>query len=322
MSSSQMLSGSEWQPSWQNVHAVVEDQIKADGFHIWPFNPLFPVDVRSFLFGRKHAPRLTRHDYFELLYVYSGEAEYQVQDHWFTAKEGDLLVINGSLYHRLRQVQTAPFRAIVLYFLPEALKNGGAIGEDAQYLMPFLLQDAGFPHLVSSSTGIPPEVLRLISKINSHLPATNVHGRLTVRTCLEMIMVLLIDHYKNQLTVSGVFDRRQKALERLRQLFDYVDGHYSEPIPLSKATEIVRMSKAHFMRSFKRVTGQPFDAYVNQFRICKAQSLLASTDLSISEVGREVGFGDQSYFGLVFRRLTQLSPREYRKSLPDHTLSA
>lgn len=307
---------SEWRSCWENVHSVVEDQIKADGLHVWPFNPIFPVDVRSFLFGRKHALRLTRHDYFELLYVYSGEAEYQVQDRSFAVREGDLLVINGNFYHRLRQIKIAPFRAIVLYFLPEALKNGGTVGEDAQYLMPFLLQDAGFPHLVPASTGIPQEVLRLISKIHSYLPANNVHDRLTVRTCIEMVLVLLIDHYKDQLTVAGVFDRRQKALERMRQLFDYVDGHYSEPIPLSKATEIVRMSKAHFMRSFKRATGQPFDSYVNQFRISKARSLLASTDMSISEVGREVGFTDQSYFGLVFRRLTQLSPREYRKNLP------
>jgi len=44
---------------------------------------------------------------------------------------------------------------------------------------------------------------------------------------------------------------------------------------------------------------------------------LASTDKPISEVGRDVGFGDQSYFGLVFRRLIQVTPREYRKILPD-----
>jgi AraC-like DNA-binding protein len=77
------------------------------------------------------------------------------------------------------------------------------------------------------------------------------------------------------------------------------------------------MSKAHFMRSFKQVTGHSFDTYLNHFRIAKAQVLLASTDKPISEVGRDVGFGDQSYFGLVFRRLIQVTPREYRKILPD-----
>ena len=317
MSSIEVTLGSaNWFRPWENVHAVVEPQIAADGSHVWPFNPIFPVDVRSFVFGRNRSVRLTRHNYFELLYVYSGEATYQINDREFQAKSGDLLVINGALFHGLREVAKAPFRAIVLYFLPEALKNGGPVGEDAQYLLPFLLQDATFPHLIGSDSGVPDEVLRLIGKLQTHLPATNPQSRLTVRTCLEMILVQLIEHYKNLFATTDIFDRRERALDRMRHLFDYLDGHYSEPIPLAKATEIVSMSKAHFMRSFKQVTGQPFDTYLNQLRISKAQELLALTDKSIFEIGREVGFRDQSYFGLVFRRLTQVSPRNYRKCLP------
>jgi len=317
MSLAQMASSiGNWSQPWENVHEVVEPQIRADGFHVWPFNPAFPVEVRSFLFRRKRSIRLTRHNYFELLYMYSGEAAYQVQDREFVASTGDLVVINGSLYHRMREVLVSPVRAVVLYFLPDVLRNGGCTGEDVQYLTPFLLQDTTSSPLISSQTGLPDEILDLIAKIQPHLPAATAQSRLTVRTCLEMILVLLMNHYKCHLSMADVFDRRQRAFDRMRPLFDYLDDHYSESIALSKATEIVSMSKAHFMRSFKRVTGQPFDTYLNHFRISKAQALLASTDKSISEVGREVGFGDQSYFGLVFRRLTQVSPREYRKSLP------
>lgn len=306
----------DWSQPWESVHEVVDSQIRADGSHVWPFDPTFPVEVRSFLFRRKRTVRLTRHNYFELLYVYSGQAAYQVQDLEFAAREGDLVVINGTLYHRLREVLVHPFRAVVLYFLPDVLRNGGAMGEDVQYLMPFLLQDNTSPHLVSADTGLPAEVSQLMGRIQPYLPAATARDRLMVRTCLEMILVLLMNHYKSHLSTADVVVRRQQAFDRMRPLFDYLDGHYSEPIALAKATEIVSMSKAHFMRSFKRVTGQPFDTYLNRFRIAKAQALLALSNKSISEVGREVGFGDQSYFGLVFRRLTQVSPREYRKSLP------
>jgi AraC-like DNA-binding protein len=75
------------------------------------------------------------------------------------------------------------------------------------------------------------------------------------------------------------------------------------------------MSKPHFMRCFKKETGQSFDTYLNRFRITKAQALLASTDLPITRVGQDVGFSDQSYFGLVFRRLLQITPRDYRKQV-------
>jgi transcriptional regulator GlxA family with amidase domain len=51
---------------------------------------------------------------------------------------------------------------------------------------------------------------------------------------------------------------------------------------------------------------------LNHFRIAKAQELLSSTNKSIADVGIEVGFCDQSYFGLTFRRHTQMTPMQYR----------
>jgi AraC-like DNA-binding protein len=95
-------------------------------------------------------------------------------------------------------------------------------------------------------------------------------------------------------------------------LFEYIDVHYGEPITIQDAASIVYLSKSHFMKFFKRVTGQAFVSYLNHFRIAKAQVLLTTTDLPFSEVSQEVGFCDQSYFGLVFRKLVHVSPREYK----------
>jgi AraC-like DNA-binding protein len=181
--------------------------------------------------------------------------------------------------------------------------------------MPFLLQDEKFPHVISRNLGLPKKIFDLIMKIHKELPANNDRSRLVARTYLEMILVMLINHYKGQFATAGAFERRQRTLERLRALFDYIDVHYPEPIALSCATNIVGMSKPHFMRCFKKATGQSFDTYLNRFRITKAQALLASTDLPITRVGQDVGFADQSYFGLVFRRLLQITPRDYRKQV-------
>ncbi len=300
---------------WENVHSVVDPQIREDGAHIWPFDPSFPVDVRAFAFQKQRNIRLTRHDYFELLYVYSGEAEYQVQERHFVAKKNDLIVINGASYHRLSKVVAGPFKVIVLYFLPNVLRAPAGTGEDVQYLMPFLLQDNIFPNMVSRRAGLHAEIFDLVVKIQAQLPANTERARLAARTYLQMILILLINHFKKDMEAAEVFDRREKALQRMKPLFDFVETHYPEPIALATATAIVGMSKAHFMRSFKKVTGQSFDGYLNHFRIAKAQALLASSDKPILAVSREVGFSDQSYFGLVFRRLVRATPREDRRML-------
>jgi AraC-like DNA-binding protein len=200
-----------------------------------------------------------------------------------------------------------------LYFLPDVIR-ASSLGEDAQYLTPFLLQDAKFPHIIPRRTGLPNEILNLILRIQTNLPPTTERARLVARTYLKMALVQLILHYEGQLGTTRVFSRRERDHVRLQPVFDYLDSHYPEPIAIVKTAALLGMSKSHFMRFFKKVTGQSFVKYLNHFRIAKALRLLASTDKPISEVSQDVGFCDQSYFGLIFHRILRMTPRGYRKS--------
>jgi AraC family transcriptional regulator len=52
-----------------------------------------------------------------------------------------------------------------------------------------------------------------------------------------------------------------------------------------------------------------------KFRVERAKSLLAQSELPLSEVGLRAGFGDQSHFTRLFRRLTGTTPQSYRQML-------
>jgi YesN/AraC family two-component response regulator len=66
------------------------------------------------------------------------------------------------------------------------------------------------------------------------------------------------------------------------------------------------------MNLFKQVTGQSFVAYLNGFRVKKAQDLLVNTNKSIAEISLEVGFCNQSYFTVVFRQIVGETPLAFR----------
>lgn len=291
----------------------IETQINAEGVHIWPFEPEVPIDVR-FLAIERRPVRMNRHDYFELIYCYSGDLTFQVQDRNLTMKEGDLFVIGSTLFHRAIDNGHGGMRAVVVYFLPELIYRGGILDEEAaEYLMPFYNQDSSFMHVVAAETGIPSQALHWIEEIHREMPAYSAEARLAVKTYLRMILMLLRKHYKAAQTIKGAFIRRQRDLERLRPLFGFIDQHFAEKISLRDASSIVGMSSSHFKRFFRQVTGQPFVTHLNRFRVARAQSLLALTDKSIAEVSQEVGFCDQSYFGIVFRKFVHTPPFLYRQ---------
>jgi AraC-like DNA-binding protein/mannose-6-phosphate isomerase-like protein (cupin superfamily) len=304
-------------PHWENAFSVIEPQINAAGVHVWPFEASFPLDVSFFDFDLRRGIRMNRHDYFEVLYLCSGELDYQVQERTLPMRAGDLVVISSTHYHTMRPPAARPncrhVKAAALYFLPELIRSSNATSEEVEYLMPFLLQDDAFPHVIPGATGVPAEALGLMRRIRAELPAADARSRLAAKTYLKMILVLLGNHYASYRSTAGVFQQKQQAIERLRPLFAYLEERYAAPLTVADAASVAGMSQSHFMRFFKQVTGQSFINYLTHFRVAKAEELLARTDLSIAEVSQAVGFCDQSYFSLVFRRLTRLTPLQYKK---------
>ncbi len=290
---------------------VVEPQINAEGIHIWPFDRTFPVDVRFLTSGLGQYVRKNRHDYFELAYLCAGAASLEIQDRSMPLHEGDLAIIGSTLYHRFESRSTAPVTLAVLFFEPDLIRADGG-PDNAEYLTPFLLQDSRFPHVVSARTGIPDQIFGLMQRIHTELPASTSRARLAVKTYLKMILILLVNQYSSYAGTVETFQRQQRALERLRPLFEHLEKNFGHPIQVQEAARICGMSESHFMSFFRRATGQSFMAYLNHCRIERAQALLAMTDKSVSDVSQEMGFCDQSYFGTVFRKLVGMTPAAYR----------
>jgi len=66
---------------------------------------------------------------------------------------------------------------------------------------------------------------------------------------------------------------------------------------------------------FKEGTGQTFVEYLTAFRINEAKKLLKKTDMKGYEVAEAVGFSDSGYFSITFKKLTGITPMEFRRKL-------
>ncbi|HEX3660156.1 MAG TPA: AraC family transcriptional regulator [Acidobacteriaceae bacterium] len=303
---------------WQDGARVVDPQINADGVHVYPFVTSFPIDVRFFALNGRTGVRMNRHHYYELCYVSSGKTEWYIQDTVVAAGAGDLIVMGSDIYHRPISVSSAASRLKFLFFKPALLSlsvHGNS--DEQQLLMPFHGQTIGFRHVIPAETGLPRHVSDLIQQIHQELPATTACERLAIRTYLQMIMVLLLKHYAAHIDRCEYLNRRRAELERLRPVFDYLELQSHLQIHIDTVAHLCAMSGSHFMSLFKRATGQSFHCYLNQFRIARAQVLLATTDKALDVISHETGFCNQSYFGSIFRKLVGETPRAYRRRSGD-----
>lgn len=118
--------------------------------------------------------------------------------------------------------------------------------------------------------------------------------------------------------LSHFFKRAQYKVEikdkRIEKAVFYIRKHIYEAIDLDMLAQNSCLSKDHFIRLFKKETGTPPLKYINQKKIEKAQLILVTETLTIKELAYRLAFEDYSYFNRLFKKITGLTPQQYRYS--------
>ncbi len=95
----------------------------------------------------------------------------------------------------------------------------------------------------------------------------------------------------------------------------YINKNYTRHIKLSEIAKEACKSISCFERTFKKETGITFTMYVNRLRISMAIKMLREDGLSMSDIAFKCGFTNQFHFTRMFKKIMNVSPMAYKKSL-------
>jgi AraC-like DNA-binding protein len=105
-----------------------------------------------------------------------------------------------------------------------------------------------------------------------------------------------------------------RDVRRVADALRFIDAHYAEPLDLARLAEVARMSKYHFLRTFRRVVAVTPHQYVLTLRLRRSAARLSTSDEPVLAVASDAGFGDLSTFYAHFRRAFGASPQAHRRS--------
>lgn len=94
----------------------------------------------------------------------------------------------------------------------------------------------------------------------------------------------------------------------------YIEENYKEDIGVKEVAEHLKISESYLSKLFVKVLGIRFSEYVNYYKIMKSLDLLKQNQLKIHEISDEIGFNDYKYYSSVFKKVTGLTPSEYKKT--------
>ncbi|MBE7062920.1 MAG: AraC family transcriptional regulator [Ruminococcaceae bacterium] len=236
------------------------------------------------------------HKSYEIYYLKSGERSYFIEDNVYPLLPGDFALISGYVLHK---TSGKNFERILLNFdyddVPEELRE---------------TIDCCFSKIIIHTPAQSRQYIELLlERMQAEYKENGVQPFLVAQfTCL----VMEIERFS-----VGRTKPTDAAARQILEIVRFINQNYAEELTVESLAERAFLSRSHFCRQFKKVTGFSPLEYIHSMRLRCAENLLENTDLSITEIAIQSGFSGSNYFGDLFRRYRGVSPRQWRQAARD-----
>ncbi len=199
--------------------------------------------------------------------------------------------------------------------LPATWQNHDLTGYSPNSLQPILSREQ-YPQIYNLAISV-------IRELEEQKPSFQISAK-------GLLLSLYIEIYRIESSEKngGGADQKEKEspqetkAERENALviapaLNYIEENYMQQFTIEYLADLCHWSPTHFRRVFHDIMGtSPLD-FVNNTRIAKACHLLRSTEESVLNISETVGFRSVSSFNRYFIRIMRMSPRDYRKQVPN-----
>lgn len=232
------------------------------------------------------------HTNIEILMCIEGECSVMCGTREYKFCEGDILVVNPNVVHRIFTSTHARYYCLIV---DEDFCRANAI-DLSRYTITTLICDAKLRQIYT----------RLVSAYDADdelkIPAIRCF-------VLELMLALVRNH--SQPADGNLCINNTINAERARTVVEYIQSNLKETITLDDISSHVGLSKYHLSRDFKKFTGSTIFEFINLVR-CKTASALIAGGMSVSAAANECGFENLSYFSRTFKKYMGKLPSEKR----------
>ncbi|SFD65499.1 AraC-like ligand binding domain-containing protein [Paenibacillus catalpae] len=251
------------------------------------------------------------HDWYEIVYVYSGKGTFFINHSFYEMNPGDVFLIPGNTVHRAFPDELTPVTSSAIFFAPrliQPMEFGESYSllrcfEQARKSKSYKLEPSQDEHMIFS---------RIIDVMNEEWMNELPNYRAAIVVRLYDFLVTL-----NRMGLPEMEQQRSSSTEPswIRSILNDIEANIGvSEMSLSDLSAKAAVTYAHFSRVFKQYTGMNVSEYILIKKIMLAKEKLMLTDDTISTICLACGFESESYFYKKFKLITGMTPVAYRRS--------
>lgn len=282
------------------------------------FEDSFFIDIKDdksigIVKHNRYTPAIAHsHTFFELIYVYSGSCKQQINTHTISLRTGDICIIPPNVTHTVEVFD----ESIIINVL---MRKNTLHNIFFNFLRTPNILSAFFINNIYSKNGNDYIIFhsgndndlkeKFIYMLWENMNKNRYYYEMISNTIM-LIFGLLIRNYEKSVetpTFTHKLDVQRFAL------LQYIQDNFTT-VTLEDVAARFHYTPQYTSKLIKQATGHTFTQILQQVRIERAQVLLQDTNLSIADIGNQIGYEAAEHFIRTFKKYNEITPSEYRRN--------
>lgn len=251
------------------------------------------------------------HPFYEMMILLSKDAEHLIEGHPYHICSGDIVLLAPSRLHKTSYMKGDPSKRIIISFMFPEDRYGIPEVYDT-ILKPFLADVPIYRFEPEDRT----RLFSILNDIYSFSDSPAYTGSDTDAFYIHMkFQEFLYIFYEISDRSSYSDDANFNSMERkIYDITAYIHANYHEDLSLESLANQFYISPCYLSHQFKAVTHFNLMSYIQMTRIRNVEYKLISSGMKVSDIAESCGFTSFSQFNRIFKKITGISPSEFRKN--------
>ncbi len=256
-----------------------------------------------------------RHDYLEMIYVYSGAIRQQIEGEVFTVCQGEIFLLDMNVEHSVYEAGEEDIGINILikkeFFDSFFMKQISSNDVISNFVAKALYGKKDIKQYIYFQTGENRQILDFMQQLLMEYYEQRNGVGTAIRAYMLLIFNELFRSYEKHLEKPIVHAIDESISV---EMLNYVNEHF-KTLSLTTMAKDFNYHPDYFGKVIKKRTGSSLTALVKERKLDYAKYLLVNTSMPVSDIVTEIGYSNMSYFYKQFKQTFGATPDQVRKDL-------
>lgn len=270
------------------------------------------ISLQGGFFGLTGQSNLHRHNGFEVHVAHEGFSLLKTEMDTFPLSKFDGYIIPPNTFHRFVLEESQSVRTTFCFSFEKLHKPSE---HDVYGIFSDIFYSIEGIEKINNTENLVPILKQMLSEFYSE----GIFAKLRLNRYFTILMLNIAEGLSPEKKASAdlvlLADRSDRNPDDMRGFVmeEYINNYYNKNISVKDLAKVLYLSEKQTARVFEQHFGMSFKQFIIKFRLKAAIHLLCSTDLSINEIAKSVGYQTYNGFYRLFVTQTGISPEKYRE---------